>query len=236
MLRYRILSLFLFIFFAGFNLFSRDRQTSIKTVEVNRPDTLLDNQTLYNGKIWKNLYYLVMDDQFLFSKEYLPGILTIRGNTFKDILLKYDIYKDEVLTPIDSGRILQLNKELIDSFSISFQNRKYLFMKMTEDTLNASKSFYNVLYRGKTILLLKSAKKIEKLAVEGKYDKFYQINRIYIVSGEKLYQVTGKADLFKIMPEDKDQLKAFMKNNKIRISEKNPDSFIPVIRFHDRNQ
>jgi hypothetical protein len=236
MLRYRILSLFIFIFFVGVNLFSRDQYVSLKTVEIIQPDTLLDNQSLYNGKIWRNLYYLVTDDQFLFSKEYLPGILTISGKTFNNILLKYDIFKDEILTPIDSGRILQLNKELIDSFSISFLNRKYQFIKMKEDTLKAYKSFFNVLYKGKTTLLLKFEKKIDKLSVEGKYDKFYQIDRIFIVSAEKLYPVSGKGDLYKLFPEDKIQIKDFMKKSKLRISEKVPESFIPVIRFHDRKQ
>src|ERR1035437_2536330 len=133
MLRFRILSLLLFAFSPEINLFAGNQDLSSIPVKSIQSDTLLDNQTLYNGKIWRNLYYLVMEDQFLFSKEYLPGILTIGGKTFNNVLLKYDIFKDEVLTPIDSGRILQLNKELIDSFSISFLNRKYQFIKMKED-------------------------------------------------------------------------------------------------------
>jgi hypothetical protein len=234
MQRFRVLSLFLslfvgFIFFIGSQALS---QTPVKTI---KSDTLLDNQTLYNGKIWRNLYYLVMEDQFLFSKEYLPGNLTIRDKPFSNVLLKYDIFNDELLTPVDSGRILQLNKELIDSFSILFQSREYHFIKMTEDTLKTTKSFFNVLYNGKTKLLLKYEKKIDKLSVDGKFDKFYQINRLYVVSKEKLYPMSGKGDLFKLFPKDKIQLKDFMKKNKLRISEKEPESFIPVIRFHDRN-
>ena len=236
MLRYRILSLFLLAIFTGVNLFGGNQIVSQKSGQTNQPDSLFDNQALYNGKIWRNLYYLVMEDQFLFSKEYLQGIVTIKGKTFGNVQLKYDIFKDEILTPIDSGRILQINKEMIDSFSLSFQGRKYQFIKMKEDTSKLSESFYNVLYNGKTSLLLKYAKKIDKLSVEGKYDKFYQINKIFIVLNDKLYPVTGKADLFKILPDEKSKIKDFMKTNKLRISEKEPESFIPVIRFHDRTQ
>lgn len=235
MLRFTILFLFLLVFLTGINLFAYGRYGSPCLHEIHQQDTLFENQTLYNGRIWKNLYFLVQDNQFLFSKEFLPGNLTISGKHF-NVLLKYDIFKDEVLTPLDSGRILQLNKELIDSFSLSFQNKKYNFIKMKEDTLKESKSFFNVLYNGKTTLLLKSAKKIDKLSVEGKYDKFYHINSIYIVTGKKLYPVAGKGDLFKILQDDKIGMKNFMKTNKLRISEREPESFIPVIRFHDRNQ
>lgn len=236
MQRFRILSLFLVVLITGFKLYAGNQNLSSIPVKSVQSDTLLDNQTLYNGKIWRNLYYLVMEDQFLFSKEYLPGILTINGKTFNNVQIKYDIFKDEILTPIDSGRILQLNKELIDSFSISFLDKKYQFIKMKEDSLKTYLSYFNVLYKGKTTLLLKFEKKIDKLSVEGKYDKFYQITRIFIVTGEKLYQVSGKGDLFRLFPEDKMQLKDFMKKSKLRISEKEPESFIPVIRFHDRKQ
>jgi hypothetical protein len=196
-------------------------------------DSLKENQTLYNGKIWRNLYYNVMDHQFFLSKEFLTGSLSIKGKTFDNIQLKYDLYKDEILTSIDSGRILQLNKEMIDSFTLSFQNINYRFISMQEDSLKRDRSFFNVLYNGESSLLLKFSKKIDKLADEGKYDKFYQIQKIYFVKGKAFYQITGKNDLFKILPEDKTRIKDFMKKNKLRISGKDPESFIPLIRYYD---
>ena len=58
---------------------------------------------------------------------------TINGKTFTDIYLKYDIFKDEILTPVDVDGILQLNKEMVGSFSVLFQNKTYRFIKMKED-------------------------------------------------------------------------------------------------------
>ena len=55
-------------------------------------------------------------------------------------MLKYDIFKDELLTPVDPGGILQLNKEMIDSFSLSFQNKTYRFEKIQEDSLYRCKN------------------------------------------------------------------------------------------------
>jgi hypothetical protein len=37
----------------------------------------------------------------------------------------------------------------------------------------------------------------------------------------------------KLMPEHKTAISEYMKTNKIRLSEKAPESFIPVIRFYD---
>jgi len=222
----KFLIIILFIFYPWSTTFALNKDTSVQ-------DTLKEDQTLYNGKIWRNIYYLIKEDQFLFSKEFLPGTVSVRGKLFPGVLLKYDIYRDELITPVDKGVLLQLNKEWIDSFSLSFQNKTYRFIKAEEDSVKGDESFFNVLYHGNTALLVRYTKKIEKMAVEGKYDKFYQISRIYLEKGNGLFQVTGKRDLMKLMPEHKTAISDYMKINKIRVSEKTPESFIPVIRFYD---
>lgn len=200
---------------------------------IPQQDTLKENQILYNGKIWRNLYNQVQDNQFLFSGEYLNGAVTISGKTFTNVRLRYDIYKDELLTPVDPGNVLQLNKELIDSFALSFQNNNYMFIKIEEDSVKNTSSFFNVLYKGRTDLLIRYSKKIDKLAVEGKYDKFYQLGKIYMLKNKKLFPLTNKNDLLNALQEDKDQIKEFMRKSRIKVSEKEPESFIPVIRYFD---
>lgn len=222
----KFLILMLFIFYPCSSTFALNKDRAVQ-------DTLKEDQTLYNGKIWRNIYYLIKEDQFLFSKEFLPGTVSVRGKLFPEVLLKYDIYRDELITPVDKGVLLQLNKERIDSFSLSFQNKTYRFIKAEEDSVKGDESFYNVLYQGNTALLVRYTKKIEKMAVEGKYDKFYQISRIYLDKGNVLFPVAGKKDLMKLMAEHKTAVSAYMKTNKIRVSEKAPESFIPVVRFYD---
>jgi len=234
MRRYYTIILLLFIIFALSDRYGIVRGFSLQYNEkVSCQDTIKENQVLYNGRIWRNLFYMVQGDQFLFSKEFLSGSLSISGKTFSDILLKYDILKDEILTPSDSGGVLQVNKELVDSFSVSFQNKTYHFIKMQEDSLKGSKRYINVLYKGKTALYLEYNKKIEKLAAEGKYDKFYQINHIYFVKGNIFYPITSKSDLLKVFANDKALIKNFIKKNKLYVSEKMPDSFIPVMQYYD---
>ncbi|TAL66172.1 MAG: hypothetical protein EPN88_08900 [Bacteroidetes bacterium] len=199
----------------------------------NPLDTLMKSQILYNGRIWQNLYYMVKGDQFLFSKMFLPGSLTMKGKTFKDVSLMYDIFKDEILTPIYPGGILQLNKEMVDSFSVTFQNKKYQFTKIQVDSLKGSKGYFNVIYVGKTALYVRYIKKIEKLGDEEMYDKFYQVTRIYFEKDYILYLINGKNDLIKVLIDEKELIKNFIRKNKITISKEEPESFIAVIRYYD---
>lgn len=200
---------------------------------IIQQDTLKENQVLYNGKIWRNLYFRVNGNQFLFSNDFLPGSLTIGGKSFEEIHLKYDIFKDELLTPSDTGGMLQLNKELVDSFSISFQNNTYRFIRIKGDSLNGPAGYFNVLYKGKTSLCLKYLKKIDKLADEGKFDKFYQFTRLYFVKDNVFFPISGERDLIKVMSDKKALVKNFISKKKLRVSGKVPESFIPVIRYFD---
>jgi hypothetical protein len=226
----------LFIFFlnflmiTGFSGVSPDSSGSVM-FDVIQQDTLPDDQVLYNGRVWQNLYYMVKEDQFLFSRDFLPGSLTIRGRTYEDVSIKYDIFKDEILIPITSGGILQLNKEMVDSFSIHFQNKKFLFKRI--DSLEGLKVYLNVIYEGKSTLYVRYIKKIDLLAVEGKYDSFYQFSQIYFMRDSIIYPVSGKNDLLKVLSEDKGLINTYIKKNRLRLSKEDPESFIPVIRYFD---
>jgi hypothetical protein len=202
-------------------------------VNASRSDTLPDNQFFFNGRVWRNYYSMVEEDQFLFSKKFLPGTVIMRGRTYSDVMILYDIFKDEILTPYKPVGILQLNKEMVDSFSFLFQNKRYGFVKMQDSTNSALNGYLNVLYTGETTLYIKYSKKIEKLEAKGENNKFYQLILIYLLKDGLFYPVTGKNDLIKIYDKDKKAVRDFIKKNQLRISKYDPESFIPVLRFTD---
>lgn len=199
----------------------------------NQPDTITEDQILYNGKLWRNRYSIVKGDQFLFSKDFLEGSLSINGNFYKKVLVNYDIYNDEILTPKDHGIIVQLNKEMVDSFTMIMGGKTYRFLNVQEDSLPLIKGYITVLYKGKSALYVKYKKEIEALAVDDKYDLFYRTYRVYFLKEGNIYQISGKSDLLKVLEKDKNPIKAFMKNNRIKVSKKDPESFVPVITYYD---
>jgi hypothetical protein len=232
--RNNFLSVFLFFIFTGSGLYGicPDNSESVNLYLVEQ-DTLKENQLLYIGREWRNLYYRVVEDQFLFSKELLTGSVTINSKSFKNIRLRYDIYNDEIMTLTNHGSILQLNKEMVDSFTIIFGNKEYRFTNITEDSLTGLKGYINVIYKGKSALYVKYKKEIEILAVDGKYDLFLQTHRIYFLKDGFVYQIKRKSDLFKVLNNYKAQIRNFIKKNKLKVSKKEPESFIPVIEYYD---
>jgi hypothetical protein len=235
MSRYIFLLTFLLIFLNrnGFSGIETNDSGSV-FFNIIEQDSLKDNQVLYNGRAWRNLYSRVEEDQFLFSKEFLPGSVTINGKSFKNLNLKYDIYNEEIITLTNHGSFLQLNKEMVDSFTFIFGTKTYRFTNIRDDSLMGIKGYVDVLYNCKSALYVKYRKEIEPLAVDGKYDKFFQSHKIYFIKDGIAYQINSKGDLFKVLNKDKAQLSNFIKKNKLKISKKKPESFIPVIEYYDR--
>lgn len=226
---------FLVIITISLNLSGSSSQVNTQLIlsgseKSDTQDTLRDNQLLYNGRIWRDLNYMVQGDPFLLTDSFVKGDLTVRGKKFFGINLKYDIYKDEVLIPMSSGRILQLNKAMVDGFSFTWKNRKYSFTKLPGDS---ALGYLHILYSGRSALYVKYRKKIGKLAEQGKFDKFYQTDQAYYVQGGIIHTLSGKKDLKIALKSDNDLIKSFMRKNKLKIKKSNPESYIPVIHYLD---
>lgn len=233
----RILKIFLFI---SFILLSdhycpviASGHTGSKAIQPQEQE-IPENQILYNGRIWRNEYSQIKGDQFLFSQEYNPGKVTISGKLFDNIELRYDIYNDELITKTRQGIILQLNKEMVNAFSMEVNDKSYDFIKLNEDSLNNERGYVNVLYNNYLGLIVKYKKEILLLAVDKKYDAFFQYHRIYVMKNGKVYLINKKNDVLKLFPENKQEIKGFIKSNKLAVTKKNPESFIPVIEFIDK--
>lgn len=152
---------------------------------------------------------------------------------FSNQMLKYDIYNDEILLVTSKKIVLQLNKENVDSFNLEYGGKTYNFRRLDADSLNSLSGYVRVLYGGNTSLLVKYSKEILSLAVENKYDLFSQVERIYLVRQGKLYRLKGKGDLLSHLNDRKQQVHSFIRSNNIRISRKDPESFIPVLEYYD---
>ena len=203
-------------------------------IPIKSVNDSIDIQVLNNGRAWRNLYYKIRGDQFLFSTEFLPGSATIDGKTFNNLQLKYDIYNDELLTITDHSIILQLNKEMIELFTMKYQNRIYNFKRLNADSLSTLSGFVNVLYDGGTSLYVKYRKEILLLAVENKYDMFNQVNRIFVEKNGQIFRIDSKRELLKLLEDQKRLLHTFIRSSKLRISRRNPERFKPVIEYYDK--
>ena len=204
--------------------------TAYSTVVQQYPS---DIQSLLNGRIWRNQYSNAMNDQFFLANSFLKGSVTFNGRRFNNLDLKYDIANDELILSIESYPVILMNKEKVDSFSLVFGNRNYHIINAGTDSSDILRGYVNVLYDGPSTLFVKYTKKIQPLAVDGRYDLFFQEHRIYLKKGKEIVPVSGKRKLLKLLEDKKREIRDYIKNNRLRLMQKDPGTFIPVLEYYD---
>ncbi len=200
------------------------------------PADTVDIQVLYNGRAWRNLYYKIQGDQFLFNSGFIPGSVTMRGRTFQEQSVRYDCYNDELLLLTGKGIILQLNKELIDGFTLEYDGQVWIFRNFKNDPDRSFTGFVNVLSEGAVSLFVKYSKEVLLLAVENKFDLFAYNIRIYVEKDGITTRVSNRGDLLRLLDDRKQQVRDYIKSNRIRITAKAPESVRPVIDYYNRLQ
>ena len=195
----------------------------------------IDKQILYNGRIWRNNYLNIGGTQFLFSNEFLPGSVTIDDKVFngKNLGLKFNIFDDELLTVTGTGTVLQLNKEMVENFTLDFEGKTYSFRNLPVDSLNSLSGFVQVLYDGATPLYVRYKKEIRLRSSVEESDMFLQSYRVFVMKDGILHKVNNKKSLTRVLADRKDEVKNYIRSNHVRISKNLPESFAPVLKFYD---
>lgn len=218
------------------DLYNKTKLTDNFHIIVNEQDSLKELQNLYTGKIWTNKYRNINGDQFLYTTFFLPGTVSSKGITYKNLLIKYDIYSDEILIPIDNDEIIQLNKEIVDSFSLKYEDKLYKFINIHTDTVNALKEFrgyINVVLKEESTLYIKFKKEIRSSFKTNVDIEFIQSQKVFLAKHKNVFPITSKNDLYNVLGTDINQIKKYVKSNKLNVSLKEPESFIQIIRFCD---
>lgn len=200
------------------------------------PEDSIDIQVLYNGRVWRNLYYRVQGDQFFHNSGFVSGSVTLMGRTFPGQSLRLDSYNDELLLLTDKGIILQLNKELIDEFTLRHDSRIFRFCNLRADSVRSLTGFVNVLSEGAASLYVKYNKEILILAVENKFDLFAENIRIYIEKDGVVSRIVSQGDFLRMLGDKKQQVRTYMKTNRIRFSRKDPERIKPAVDYYNTLQ
>lgn len=193
----------------------------------------LDRQLLYNGRIWRNLYARVGGYPFLFTQEFLPGTVTIGGKTYENIKIRYDIYNDELLIITDRIIILQVNKEMVDGFTVLYAGVYYTFKKLEENDQSPVSGYVNVVYEKTGSIYVKYRKEIDVSGSDNANGVFFQFHKIFIKKDGIIHQISSRNEFLKLLADKKDEVKDFLKTNKIKVAKMNPWSYGQILQFYD---
>lgn len=196
-------------------------------------DTVFDRQILFNGRIWKKRYSNVLDHEFFLTGEWLRGDVNINARSFSNVMLKYDLFNDELLIMFNPGTVVILSNEKVESFILKNGQGLYKFLNYNPSGSPLLKGYGHLAYDGNTSLVIKYNKQIKTLAVDNKYDEFYQKHQVFILSEGRFSRIRSKRDLLDLLEDHREEIQKHIRDKGLNVSVSKPETLIPVLQFYD---
>lgn len=177
-----------------------------------------------------------------FNDEWLTGDVYFQDTTeINKISIRYNIYTDELeFINNTSGQVFVINSDKISGFRFHEPENPLYFKYMSlKPKKPDEKSFFQILYEGKTRLLLKHKKQFIQADYKGayasgnKYDEYKDDKIYYLVKDDEPAQrikLTNKSVL-SALEDDQPVLKEYASDNKIDCT--NPEDIIRLLKFYD---
>ena len=191
---------------------------------------------LVNGTEYRTLHPIASGDPFFETSACLKGTINLKGRSFQDVLLKYDIEQQILVLKgfADSARfeVIALNNNYVKSFWL-----KGRYFVNIESLLPHSliKGFYELIYKGSFLFVRWYSKEFvasySNRYPNGKYSKTKAENFL-VRNGEK-YRIKKKKDLYKLFPQQKASVKKFMKDNKIKLKKSSNQKLNNLMQYCD---
>ncbi|MFT3933003.1 MAG: hypothetical protein QM726_05245 [Chitinophagaceae bacterium] len=208
---------------------------SVNAVTDGYKKQVQDNLHIFNGIEYLRPGHGVKGTPFFLSDSLLTGAVFYDGNMYENLPMHYDVVSDDVvINNYSKNNEIKLVPEKLSYFLIA----QHLFVRITADSATPSfikTGFYERLYDGKMSLFARYQKS-PKLSNTGDYTTLYaEYNNYYVLLNNTFYHADSKNEFLDLMADKKDAVKRFMKSNKIKINNKNPEAaMIQVAAYYSQ--
>ena len=189
---------------------------------------------LNNGSKYRPPEQDVDEHPYFLSDDWMMGDVYYDDELFIEVPLMYDLYSGQLITEHSaSGHAIQLIFEKVSYFKV----RDHLFEKIYNESVNGSlpaTGFYDILYAGET----KVVSRRQKLQTEEIYNTYVEVgydekNRYFLFKNGIFFPVNNKASVLKVLGDEKQKLKRFLKAGKIKFSENKELALKSMAAFYD---
>jgi hypothetical protein len=175
---------------------------------------------LYNGSKYLAPEHTLEQHPYFLSEDWIMGDVFYDGEYFQNVPLMYDLSSGHLISEhFSSGHAIQLVQEKLRHFSIS----GHYFEKIENESVAGSlpqTAFYDVLYPGPTKVVVRREKFLREKIESNTIQRFFdEKNRYYIFKNGAFFPVKSKASVLKLLGAQKQQLKKFMKQQKLSLSD-----------------
>jgi len=193
--------------------------------------SVIDGQSeLYNG-VEYHLYPPAYKGSAYFQNNaiFKPAIVRYNGTWYKDVPVLYDMYSDVMVSALRDS-LYALRTDKISEIYLSGHHFIYL-----DNRKSLTPGFYDQLYNGKTEVLVKRIRTVQKTVTQQTVEVSYEDRDvIYIKNGSDYTQINSKASVLDVLKDKAKQLKQYLNDNKISYKKDKEQSIVKLASYYDQ--
>ena len=222
--------LVILLFFLNYPLFG---QQSADAEPYKWYDQLIGqtNSGVFKGIRYTNEYRTINEKhQFFKTIDFRTGSVGFNGQDYFELLLRYDVYLDELLVVNDAlpnKPILVLDKEGVTNFTLDGHSFDYLQVNSSEEI---DSGFYEVLFNLNSCLLYKKYRQkiYKRTDAQNLYYEFKDSHSYVLYSGGKYFAFKKTKELNRVFPQYKKNLRLIEKEHD-SLEKSDTDEYIQAV-------
>jgi len=195
-----------------------------------------NHAALFSGNLQQSLPFRPLNHQYFVQEDYTKGRLSYGGVIYPDVLIRWDLYRDElmVLTPANYNVVLK--SEYVDFAEIEGD---YIIYRRPDGLSGCPPSgFYILLYSGDNILLEKLSKTLREKAHD--FDRF---KRVYSFSQSSIFylqkngaydMIKNRKTLLKALDTHRSELNRFIRINGLSYKNDTKKMVLEVVQEYEK--
>jgi hypothetical protein len=190
---------------------------------------------IYRGVAYTGFpYRLSNGHQYFETQTPKPGSVYYDGILYKDIPMWYDLVKNQVIVQFKDGfSEIKLHNELIDYFSIHDHHFVHLGKEKIENS-TLSEGFYDLVYDGRTQVLVKRSKGTLKEVSGGFFIKILkQKNEFYLMKEGIYIPLKNQTSVLSALGNKQKELQEFLKKSNVKFRKDPENAIVRMVRYHD---
>ncbi len=222
-----------FLFFTG-SVFAQD-SLALKQL-INASDKNYGPSDLLNlGEIYRPERSNAGGNPFFLNEDRLT-LIDVKGYVFKNVRARYNLESDQLilLAGLDSGATVRITAKENWVTSFSFNNYHFVNMAQFLPALHLS-GYFELVYSGKMSLFIKRKKTfINTYNDVTPYGFYSEIKTSFYISDKvNFIAVKNKKAFLKLYPNNKKEIKKYLKDNKIKFTKSSNEQLTKLMRFCD---
>jgi hypothetical protein len=194
---------------------------------------------LINGRTYFPYHYRSKSKPLLFFEKDRTASISINGRNYKNVFLHYDTFTDEVIYPEIENKHAQglyqvsLNKDIIDSFVLFFNDDTLTFRNVTVNEAASAgipSGFYESAYDGDIKYIIRHTSAVHQKNGIGEY--FYSPIG-YVDTGSGFTRIRSNSKFIKLFGDRSAEMKKILDRYKINVRKANKNQITGALRLID---